>query len=107
MKTAVRIGCSPLEFWELTPYEFFLKVEAYGIERERDREDKITQAWLNARWTIQWLGKKSQHPPSLNELLNKKSKTMSSDDMLNEVKRLNAMFGGKIKYETPTERSET
>lgn len=82
-------------------------VGAFNRKKEQEAEEKITLAWLNARWTIQWLGKKNQHPPTLEKLLNKEPKQMDPQDMLAEVKRLNAMFGGKIVYKTPKERSET
>ena len=50
-------------------------------------------------WTIQWLGKKSQHPRPLKEILDnlyKEKKVMTDSQMLNQVKVLNAIFGGTV-----------
>lgn len=105
MKTATLIGLSPLEFWELTPYELFLLIEAHKQKTEQETEEKITLAYINAFWTAQFaVGKKK--PPSLDKILNKKAKPkkMSPEEMLAEVKRLNVMFGGNIRYETPQEK---
>ena len=107
LETAVLIGCSPLDFWELTPYELGLMIRFHNEKMERESEEKITLAWLSARWTIQWLGKKSNHPPTLKELLNKNSKPkiMTDEEMLKQVKQLNALFGGEVRNQTPKERS--
>lgn len=54
---------------------------------------------MNAMWTIQWLGKKSQHPKPLEEILNsngREKKEMTDEEMLAQVKMLNAMFGGEV-----------
>jgi len=53
-------------------------------------------------WTIQWLGKKSQHPKPLKEILDnldkeQKKKIMTDEQMLTRVKVLNTLFGGEIK----------
>lgn len=105
MKTATLIGLSPIEFWELTPYELFLHIEAHKQKTEQETEEKITLAYINALWTAQFaVGKKK--PPKLEEIIKKKAKPkkMTPKEMLLEVKRLNAMFGGRVKYETPQEK---
>lgn len=98
MKTAAYIGLSLREFWELTPFEFSLLVDAYIQKFEQEAEEKIILTYANALWTAQWLFGKTK-PPKLEKLLNKKRKKMTPEEMLAEVKRLNAMFGGKIRYE--------
>lgn len=101
MKLAAEIELPFSEFWELTPYEFNLKVKV-TIEKERRAQKKITLEYLNAMWTIQWLGKKSQHPKPLKEILDnldkeQKKKIMTDEQMLTRVKVLNTLFGGEIK----------
>lgn len=88
-----------MEFWELTPYEFFLKVDAYSKKKIEHTKEQITIAYLNALWTIQWLGKQHQHPRPLKEILaniGKEKKTMTDEQMFEMVKVLNAMFGGEV-----------
>jgi len=51
-------------------------------------------------WTIQWLGKRHQHPRPLKEILNnigKEKKVMTDEQMLEKVKALNALFGGEVR----------
>ena len=97
LETATLCGISPLEFWELTPLELGYVVKAYAKKKEEESKEKITLAYINAMWTIQWLGKKK--PKSLDEILNgnKKKKVMEDDEMLAVVKNLNAIFGGEVK----------
>lgn len=63
---------------------------------EYENEEKIVLAYVNALWTAQWFSKKK--PPKLEKILNKKQKQMTTKEMLAEVKRINAMLGGKIQY---------
>jgi len=97
LEIAILIGISPLDFWELTPFEIELMVKAYANKREEESKEKITLAYMNAMWTIQWLGKKK--PEKLDKILNgsKPKEPMSNEQMLNKVKELNAMFGGEVK----------
>lgn len=46
-------------------------------------------------WTIQFIGKKK---PDIKKILNKKEtkNIMTDEEMLNQIKALNAMFGGEI-----------
>lgn len=94
MKIATLCSLSPLEFWELTPYEFSLVVNSYAKRREEDTEEKLTLAYINALWTIQFLGK---NKPKLDDILKKKSKKeMTDEEMLNQIKLLNNVLGGVI-----------
>lgn len=62
--------------------------------KENEAEEKLTLAYLNAMWTIQFLGGKK--PPKLEDYLKKsKKKEMTDEDMLNQVKLLNNLFGGE------------
>jgi len=89
-----------LEFWELTPYEFFLKVDAYSKKKIEHTKEQITIAYLNALWTIQWLGKRHNHPRPLKEILDsigKEKREMTDEEMFERVKALNVLFGGEVK----------
>lgn len=100
MKLAVSVDVSLSEFWEITPYELNLLVENYYERQKNEYKDKITLAYVNAMWTIQWLGKRSQHPKPLNKILDdlyKEKKVMTNEEMLTRVKMLNSMFGGDVK----------
>ncbi|MBC8588097.1 hypothetical protein [Paratissierella segnis] len=99
MKLAAEIELPFSEFWELTPYEFNLKVESYYNKKEENFKEKITLEYWNAMWTIQWLGKKSDRPKPLNEILDnlyKENKVMTDKQMLNQVMALNRLFGGVV-----------
>ena len=65
MKIAAEIGMNFSEFWEITPYEWSLQVEAYSKRKKEDNEQQVTLAYVTALWTIQWLGKKENHPKPL------------------------------------------
>lgn len=100
MELAAQIELPFSEFWELTPYEFDLVSSNYFEKQKQDYKDKLTLEYYNARWTIQWLGKKSQQPRPLSEILDnlyKEKKAMTDEQMLEQVKVLNKMFGGTIK----------
>lgn len=98
MKTAVMIGISPIEFWELTPNEFFVMIDAYIERKKFESEEKITLAYINSLWTAQFtlMMLSKRRPPKLDEIL-KKKKQMTPKEMLAQVKILNAFFGGKVK----------
>ena len=84
---------------QMTPREFSIYVDAYSSKKEEESKEKITLAYLNAVWTIQWLGKKNNHPKPLKEILEgtKPKEIMTDEQMLAVVKNLNAMFGGEVK----------
>lgn len=85
---------SPLEFWKLTPYEFSLVANAYAKRREEEAEEKLTLAYINAAWTIQFLGK---NKPKLDNVLKKNNKKeMTDEEMLKQIKLLNNLLGGEI-----------
>ncbi len=101
MKLAAEIELPFSEFWELTPYEFNLIVESYYNRKKEQFKEKLSLEYYNAMWTIQWLGKRSQHPEPLEKILDnlykeKKKKIMTDEQMLNQVKILNSLFGGTV-----------
>jgi len=105
MKLAASIGITVSEFWEMTPYELNVYAKAYFEKQKNEFKEKITLAYWNAKWTIQWLGKKKDHPKPLEEILKeidknnsgKEKKIMTPEQMLVQVKVLNALFGGEVK----------
>ena len=100
MELAASIGIPVSEFWGMTPYELNVYAKAYFEKQKNEFKEKITLEYLNAMWTIQWLGKKSQHPKPLKEILDtidKPRKIMTDEEMLNQVMVLNKLFGGEVK----------
>ena len=85
-----------MEFWELTPYEFKLKVEAYQDRIKDEYEEKMAVAYNQAYWTALWMNGKK--PDVLDKILGhkKEPKQMTSDDLLAQVKALNAALGGEV-----------
>jgi len=84
----------------MTPKELNIVARAYGKRKTDEFKEKITLAYLNALWTIQWLGKKHQQPKPLKEILatiGKERKVMTDEQMLERVKQLNALLGGEVK----------
>ncbi len=75
-------------------------IKTYSEKKKEESKEKLTLAYINAMWTVQWLGKKSNHPRPLKEILesiDKDKKQMSDEDMFEKVKALNALFGGEVK----------
>lgn len=82
----------------MTPYELNLIAEDYWEKQKEQFKEKLSLEYYNAMWTIQWLGKKSQHPEPLNKILDnlyKKKKIMTDEQMLERVKMLNKLFNGE------------
>lgn len=82
-----------MEFWNLTPFEFSLIINSYSQRREEEAEEKITLAYINAAWTVQFLGK---NKPKLDKVIKQKKKEMTNQEMLNQVKILNNLMGGEV-----------
>jgi hypothetical protein len=75
-------------------------IKTYSEKKKEESKEKLTLAYINAMWTVQWLGKKSNHPRPLKEILEamgKEKKQMSDEEMFMKVKALNALFGGEVK----------
>ena len=80
----------------MTPHELNLFKQVKDEQAKTEAEEKITLAYMQALWTIQWLGKNKPEP--LEKILSKtdkqKPKEMTSEEMLAVIKGLNASFGG-------------
>ena len=96
MKLATFIGMPISEFWEITPFELNIAAESYTRRKQLDTELQrkllTIQAYQISRWV--W-AKKLDMNKILKEMEPKKE--MTSDEMLRQVKALNALFGGEVK----------
>jgi hypothetical protein len=77
----------------MTPYELSLCVEAHFEKLESEMKDRLTLVWLGEYYH------RTKRMPSLQKELKKitgeeEKPTMTDDQMLQTVKRLNAQFGG-------------
>lgn len=75
-------------------------IKTYSEKKKEESKEKLTLAYINAMWTVQWLGKKSNHPRPLKEILesiDKDKKQMTDEQMFAKVKMLNTLFGGEVK----------
>lgn len=77
----------------MTPYELYLMIDSYMKRKEEIAEEKITLAYINAMWTIQFLGK---NKPKLEKYIRKNKREMTDKELLNQVKHLNNILGGEI-----------
>ncbi|MDU5108898.1 MAG: hypothetical protein E6248_00510 [Clostridium sp.] len=68
-------------------------INSYAQRREEEAEEKLTLAYINAAWTVQFLGK---NKPKLDKFIKKNKKVMTDNEMLNQVKILNNMMGGEV-----------
>ena len=75
----------------MTPFELNLKAKGYAKRREIEQKESIYQAYLISRWV--W-----QKKINIEKILEtkKESKVMTDDEMLAQVKALNALFGGSV-----------
>ncbi len=94
MKAAILIGIPRSEFDYMTPYELSLAAEAFHELKTAELEQNITMAWLGEYYH------RIKHLPNLKDeirkLTNKEPEEMTDDEMLEQVKRLNAMMGGTV-----------
>jgi predicted RNase H-like nuclease (RuvC/YqgF family) len=90
---------------EITPFELSLCVEGYVKRKEREAEEyqeklknlrtlMTIQAYQISRWV--W-AKNLDIKKILNEIDDKPKKNMTDEEMLAQVKALNALFGGEVK----------
>lgn len=91
MRTALKIGISHGEFWELTPFELTLSVEDYQEKRQEKLENDLTKCWLSAFYR-----RVKDLNPLQSELSKiKPKKDMTDDEMLSQVKILNSLYEGE------------
>lgn len=80
------------EYDDMTPYQLNMIIEETEKMKEKEEKNLIQQAYLISRWV--WAKK-----INIEEILGEKKekKAMTDDEMLQQVKVLNVMFGGEIK----------
>jgi hypothetical protein len=78
----------------MTPYELKIYTSAYAENKKMDSEEKLRLAYITSLWTSRWVWQKKV--PGLDKILNKDkvNKKMAPDEILEEVKKLNASLGG-------------
>lgn len=87
------IGIPASEFWDMTLYELNLTAKGYVERKKCETKELISQAYLISRWV--WAKR-----IDINGILAKagqERKVMTDEQMLQTVKALNAVFGGKVK----------
>jgi hypothetical protein len=72
IKVAAKAGIKPLEFWELTPAELIVSVEALAELKTESLKENITIAYMNAAWG------RSKTMPKLNNIIDKLEKADKS-----------------------------
>lgn len=96
-KVAASAGITLDEFWKLTPYELGLIIKSKNELKEEETKERITIAYITALWTAQWFSKKRPKPlEEILQLQTKPKKEMTDEEMLLQVKNLNAIFGGEV-----------
>jgi hypothetical protein len=87
------LGLKPSEFWDMTIAEFMEMADGYKWRRELQVNDLHYHAWLNAALTM-WV----KELPKFEDLTGKpvEKQEQTDDQMLANVKLLNAAFGGKV-----------
>lgn len=80
------------EFWNMTPYEFFILVEAYTENEEERSKELIIQAYYTEAFA------RMKKLPKLDKILNstKPKKKQTAEEMLRVVEELNRRLGGEV-----------
>lgn len=79
----------------MTPYELNCFIEVYVEKMQSEKEEKLTLVWLGEYYHR--LKKLPSIQKELDSIRIKGQKEMTEEEMLQQVKMLNAMFGGKVK----------
>lgn len=90
MTAAVRCGITPAAFWGMTPAELMICIDVQREQDEAENERLVLAAWLTASYT------RAKRLPDIREILRKQEhREMADDEMLEQAKMLNALFGGE------------
>lgn len=92
LENAARAGIDPIKFWEYTPYELDLLIRKYIDDEKLKNRYMIAHAWHTEHFSR--LKKLPDLRKVLEGLEKKKQGPMSPESMLEEIKRMNAQFGG-------------
>jgi hypothetical protein len=74
----------------MTPYELNVAINVSSKKQKQEYEKEIALVWLGAKL------QRAKSIPDLKKLIGneQQKKKMTSEEMLNKVKQLNAAFGG-------------
>jgi hypothetical protein len=75
LRDALRAGISAPEFWELTPVETFMSIEASVWREERRQQAALTAAWVTAKLS------RAKRIPPLKRLLKSKPRRLSKAEL--------------------------
>lgn len=84
------------EFEEMTPYQLNLVIQNYA-EREKEKfELKLFEIYLTSAWISRWVWAK--RIPKFDSIMDRlqPKKHMTDEQMLEQVKALNIIFGGEV-----------
>lgn len=98
MRAAIRIGIPIRDYEEMTPRELNLHIQEYNLRTQRESEDGLALAYLTAYWH------RVKRMPGLKEILNsiKPQKPLTDEELLAQIKALNAALGGNTKIRERT-----
>lgn len=90
---SARIGITPDEFYEMTPFELSCYVDAYNDKQEELRQQIILQSYMTAALA------RTERMPTLQSLLDAKAperenQEFDDSELLAEIRRMNAAAGG-------------
>lgn len=88
------MGISRSEYEEMTPYELSLHIQVYNEKRIQEDKEKIVLVHLG-----EYLHRQKKLPSVKQLLGNDKKKVMTEEEMFEQVKKLNALFGGTTSKE--------
>ena len=93
MKRAALIGIDYDKFLNITPKTLNIYLNAYEEKQKYEAKESIYQAYLISRFVWQ---KKIDIDKIMDKIDKPKPKIMTDEAMLQQVKMLNAIFGGSV-----------
>ena len=86
----------------MTPHELNLHIQAYAERMKAESEERLILAYLTAYW------QRVKRMPSLKSILQKteQKKTQTPEQMLAQIKAINAAMGGHIKIKSDREQDK-
>jgi hypothetical protein len=92
---AARIGVTPEQFYDMTPFELSCYTDAFNIKQDEKRQEIIVLAYTTAALT------RVEKMPSLQSMLDAKDSpeekpSASEEEIVAELRRMNAVMGGDI-----------
>jgi hypothetical protein len=90
---SARLGFTPEQFYEMTPFELACYTDAYNSKQDELRQQLILQSYMTAALA------RAEKMPSLKSLLDAKDnesekQELTNDELLDEIRRMNAAMGG-------------